>query len=49
MTPHEPMTALVEGGMSMIAVTHEMGFSRCVADTVSFLDEGQILYYTCLG
>ena len=34
---------LREQGMTMIIVTHEMGFARDVADRVSFLDEGQIL------
>ena len=37
------MTALAEGGMTMIVVTHEMGFARGVADTVCFMDEGRIL------
>ena len=37
------MTTLAEGGMTMIVVTHEMGFARSVADTVCFMDEGWIL------
>jgi general L-amino acid transport system ATP-binding protein len=37
------MTGLAEGGMTMIVVTHEMGFARSVADTVCFMDEGRIL------
>lgn len=37
------MTELAEGGMTMIVVTHEMGFARNVADTVCFMDEGRIL------
>lgn len=34
---------LARGGMSMIVVTHELGFAREVADTVAFIDEGRIL------
>jgi polar amino acid transport system ATP-binding protein len=34
---------LAENGMTMIVVTHEMGFAREVADTVAFLDGGRIL------
>ncbi|MEE1617910.1 amino acid ABC transporter ATP-binding protein [Brachybacterium sp. J153] len=34
---------LAEGGMTMIVVTHEMGFAREVADRVVFMDEGRIL------
>jgi polar amino acid transport system ATP-binding protein len=34
---------LALGGMSMIVVTHEIGFAREVADTVVFLDGGRIL------
>jgi putative glutamine transport system ATP-binding protein len=37
------MTELAEAGMTMIVVTHEMGFARSVADTVCFVDEGRIL------
>jgi general L-amino acid transport system ATP-binding protein len=32
-----------EGGMTMICVTHEMGFAKQVADRVIFMDEGQII------
>jgi len=32
-----------EGGMTMICVTHEMGFAKKVADRVIFMDEGQII------
>jgi ABC-type polar amino acid transport system ATPase subunit len=39
----ETMVALAEEGMSMVCVTHEMGFARQVADRVVFMDEGQIL------
>ena len=34
---------LAEGGMTMIVVTHEMGFAREVADRVVFMDEGMIV------
>ncbi len=34
---------LAEEGMTMIVVTHEMGFAREVADRVIFMDEGQIV------
>ncbi len=37
------MKELAEGGMTMVVVTHEMGFARDVADRVIFMDEGQIL------
>ena len=37
------MIELAQGGMSMIVVTHEMGFARQVADRVVFMDKGQIL------
>jgi polar amino acid transport system ATP-binding protein len=37
------MRSLAEKGMTMIVVTHEMGFAREVADRVVFLDEGRIL------
>ena len=37
------MTALAEGGMTMVCVTHEMGFARRVADRVVFMDRGRIL------
>ena len=36
------MKELAEDGMTMIVVTHEMGFAREVADRVMFLDEGVI-------
>ena len=32
-----------EGGMTMVCVTHEMGFAKQVADRVIFMDEGQII------
>jgi general L-amino acid transport system ATP-binding protein len=34
---------LAEGGMTMVVVTHEMGFARSVADRVVFMDQGRIL------
>ena len=33
---------LAQSGMTMICVTHEMGFARKVADTVVFMDQGRI-------
>ena len=39
----DTMVELAEGGMSMICVTHEMGFARKVANRVIFMDEGQIV------
>jgi ABC-type polar amino acid transport system ATPase subunit len=37
------MKALAEEGMTMVVVTHEMGFAREVADRVVFMDDGQIV------
>ena len=37
------MTELAESGMTMICVTHEMGFAREVADRFLFFDEGKIV------
>lgn len=37
------MTQLAAQGMTMICVTHEMGFARRVADRVVFMDRGQIV------
>ncbi|BBL81039.1 amino acid ABC transporter ATP-binding protein [Rubrobacter xylanophilus] len=39
----EVMVDLARGGMTMVVVTHEMGFARRVADRVVFMDEGRIL------
>ena len=39
----ETMTALAEDGMTMIVVTHEMGFARQIADRVVFMDNGEIV------
>jgi general L-amino acid transport system ATP-binding protein len=37
------MVELAEDGMTMICVTHEMGFAKKVADTMVFMDEGEIV------
>ena len=37
------MVRLAREGMTMVCVTHEMGFAREVADRIVFMDEGQIL------
>ncbi len=37
------MADLCRRGMTMIVVTHEMGFARKVADQVIFMDEGEIV------
>ena len=37
------MKKLAESGVTMIVVTHEMGFARLVADRVIFMDEGRII------
>ena len=37
------MIDLAEGGMTMIVVTHEMGFAKTVADRMVFMDEGKIV------
>ena len=43
----DAMVNLAKGGMTMIVVTHEMGFAKEVADEVIFMDEGMIcLLYT---
>ena len=39
----DTMIQLAEEGMTMICVTHEMGFARQVADRVIFMDDGQIV------
>ncbi len=39
----EVMTELAASGMTMIVVTHEMGFARRVADTMVFMDKGEIV------
>jgi ABC-type polar amino acid transport system ATPase subunit len=37
------MIDLVRDGMTMVVVTHEMGFARAVADHVAFMDQGRII------
>ncbi|HET8880381.1 MAG TPA: ATP-binding cassette domain-containing protein, partial [Arthrobacter sp.] len=37
------MADLAKGGMTMVVVTHEMGFSRNVSDTVTFMDGGVVV------
>ncbi len=37
------MIGLADDGMTMLCVTHEMGFARSVADRVIFMDEGEIV------
>jgi general L-amino acid transport system ATP-binding protein len=39
----EVMVDLAESGMTMLCVTHEMGFARRVANRIIFMDEGQIV------
>jgi general L-amino acid transport system ATP-binding protein len=45
----DTMTSLAEEGMTMIVVTHEMGFARQVADRVVFMDNGQIVEINAPG
>jgi glutamate transport system ATP-binding protein len=42
----EVMTSLAREGMTMIVVTHEMGFARRAADRVLFMDDGRIVEAT---
>ena len=37
------MTDLAKSGMTMVVVTHEMGFAREVGDRILFMDDGQIV------
>ena len=37
------MQSLAEEGMTMVVVTHEMGFARQVAHRVLFMDEGRLV------
>ena len=37
------MIELAESGMTMLCVSHEMGFARTVADRLLFMDEGEIV------
>ncbi|RVE85600.1 amino acid ABC transporter ATP-binding protein [Sinorhizobium meliloti] len=39
----DTMTGLARDGMTMVCVTHEMGFARAVADRVIFMDYGKIV------
>ncbi|MEZ5648011.1 MAG: amino acid ABC transporter ATP-binding protein [Alphaproteobacteria bacterium] len=39
----DTMVSLAEEGMTMLCVTHEMGFARMVADRIIFMDRGEII------
>jgi polar amino acid transport system ATP-binding protein len=39
----DTMIGLAEDGMTMLCVTHEMGFARSVADRVVFMADGKII------
>ena len=39
----DTMIVLADSGMTMLCVTHEMGFARAVADRVIFMDQGEIV------
>ncbi len=39
----DAMRQLAQGGMTMVVVTHELGFAREVADRVMFMDKGQVV------
>jgi ABC-type polar amino acid transport system ATPase subunit len=39
----DAMVELAQSGMTMIVVTHEMGFARAVADRVVFMADGEIV------
>ncbi len=39
----DAMRQLASGGMTMVVVTHEIGFARDVADRVMFMDQGQVV------
>ena len=39
----DTMVGLAQDGMTMVCVTHEMGFARQVADRVVFMDRGEIV------
>ena len=39
----DTMVSLAREGMTMLCVTHEMGFARAVADRVVFMDKGEIV------
>ena len=40
---NELLTGLASGGMTMVVVTHDLGFARRVADNISFFDRGRIV------
>ena len=37
------MKTLAKEGMTMVVVTHEMGFCRAAADRIMFMDQGQVI------
>lgn len=39
----DTMTGLAPSGMTMLCVTHEMGFARTIAHSVIFMDRGEIV------
>jgi general L-amino acid transport system ATP-binding protein len=39
----DTMVGLAESGMTMMCITHEMGFARQIADRVVFMDQGEIV------
>ena len=39
----DAMIELAQSGMTMIVVTHEMGFAKTVADTMVFMDQAEIV------
>jgi general L-amino acid transport system ATP-binding protein len=39
----DTMIGLAQSGMTMLCVTHEMGFARTVANRVIFMDKGEIV------
>jgi general L-amino acid transport system ATP-binding protein len=45
----ETMVALAQDGMTMVVVTHEMGFARQVANRVVFMDNGEIVEVNAPG
>ena len=45
----DTMVALAQDGMTMLVVTHEMGFARQVADRVVFMDNGEIVEVNAPG
>lgn len=40
----ESMISLAQEGMTMVCITHEMGFAKAVADIVVFMDNGRIVH-----